>query len=68
MGNQHMSGVAAIGGNPEVAICGAKVFLTGAAGGAGAAPDPGIDGDPSADDLLVGVWSHRVDYAGDLMP
>ena len=60
MRNQHMGGVAAVGGNSEMTMRRAEVFLAGAAGGAGAAANPGVDRNAAADDLRVGRLCPRL--------
>ena len=67
MRHQHVRGKAAVGGDAEMAVGRAQIFLAGAAGRAGAAADPGIDRDLRAGLRARGVRSRALDHARDLV-
>ena len=67
MRHQHMRGEAAVGGDAEMAVGVAEIFLAGLAGRASAAADPGIDRDPRAGLRARRLRPHALDHARDLV-
>src|SRR5271168_3559886 len=67
MRDQDVGGEAAIGGDAEMMMRRAHVFLAGAARRAGAAAYPGIDRDRAADGRANGCFSRAFDDACDLV-
>ena len=63
-----MRGITTIGGNAEMMVRGAEIFVAGAADSARAAADPRINRDAPAYRRAFGLASGAFDHAGDFMP
>src|SRR5579875_3775229 len=68
MRDQDVAGKAAVDGDTEMPVAGAKVFLAATARGTLAATDPRVDRDAAAGRCPFGLAARALNHAGDSMP